>query len=402
MSTTSEKIDKKRLFKLTKTKGYKEAFEMMGYSLDEGFLRMYVGYPFLQKELIEDYVFSMYPLEDVDNLVIGNYSQRLEVYKSVKNLSPIWIHGRPGIGKTHFVKQFCRVEGYHLFEINCSVFRTEQKLNDKVGMAYKGKAIGANILLFFDECDGLTSSGAKYLLKIFGKSTNPIILASNELPYISAEARKKCKVIEFSKPERNHLIALLCLYDELYYEDDEGENYNQKLRLNPSQIAHIAEISPDVRTAKNMLIGGANYNETKKIEIQEAVVALLRETDRQAALKVVEEYLKTDEYPFHVLLVWVAENLYSAFRTEPKKFLYNFELIGNVSSKIYKMDTEILVKALVFGLKTSERAMAIRFPQLYTKKQKIIKKREDTKKDVEVGRPIKPTKPKNKKIKRRK
>lgn len=130
--------------------------------------------------------------------VIGNEDAKKEVVKWLvnwlqgnKEYPGVLLAGPPGIGKTSFVHALANEFHLHVVELNASDVRTAQQIYSKVGSigststldAFTGEEKRQEILLFFDEVDGIDpkadSGGLKAILSIANKREAPIIAAAN-------------------------------------------------------------------------------------------------------------------------------------------------------------------------------------------------------------------------------
>lgn len=130
--------------------------------------------------------------------VIGNEAAKEEVVKWIvnwfagdKKYPGILLAGPPGIGKTSFVYALANEFNLHVIELNASDVRTAQQIYSRVGSiggtstldAFTGGGRGKEILLFFDEVDGIDpkadSGGLKAILNIANRKEVPIIAAAN-------------------------------------------------------------------------------------------------------------------------------------------------------------------------------------------------------------------------------
>lgn len=195
--------------------------------------------------------------------IVGNEEAKLELLKWVvgwqrgvrKDLG-VLLTGPPGVGKTTAVYALANMLGFHVVELNASDYRTAQKIYAKVGYLTQSNTLDSftpggrrlNILLFFDEIDGIDPKadygGLKAVLDIASRREIPVIAAANVPDPVShKELLKNFKVIEFKPLTPRHIILLLKRIVML-----EG------LDISEETVRKIAGISRgDARLAVNLL-----------------------------------------------------------------------------------------------------------------------------------------------------
>jgi replication factor C large subunit len=163
--------------------------------------------------------------------------------------------GPPGIGKTTAVYALANQFNLHVIELNASDYRTAQKIYEKVGYVGRSYTLDTysgrdkkNILLFFDEIDGIDpkadTGGLNAVLDIASRREVPVIAAANVPdPASHKELLKSFRVIQFRPLTPRQIIILLKRIALL-----------EKLSIDEDIFRKIAEICRgDARLAVNML-----------------------------------------------------------------------------------------------------------------------------------------------------
>ena len=126
-------------------------------------------------------------------------------WNSGKQGKPLLLYGQTGSGKTALAHLIARINGWQVFELNASDFRTKEIIERLAGAAALNASFtGKPRLVLLDEIDGLQSSdkgGAAAIVNVLKQSQNPVVLTANEI-----YSEKKlaligavCTVIEFQK-----------------------------------------------------------------------------------------------------------------------------------------------------------------------------------------------------------
>lgn len=137
--------------------------------------------------------------------VAGNENSLYKLKECVLKNKSVLVHGPVGVGKTCSVYALANDLGFEVFEVNASMIRNKNEINEKVGSAvnqaslfYKGR------IILVDELDGISGKedrgGVQALGALLKDSNFPIILVAND-PWSANlySLRSKCEVIEFKR-----------------------------------------------------------------------------------------------------------------------------------------------------------------------------------------------------------
>jgi len=116
---------------------------------------------------------------------VGKIQLWAQKWNSGKRQKPLLLHGGPGNGKTTLAILCAKMNGWALFELNASDFRTKDTIEKFVGAASQGASFsGKPRLVLLDEVDGLQRAdrgGAGAISKILRESKNPVMLTANDI-----------------------------------------------------------------------------------------------------------------------------------------------------------------------------------------------------------------------------
>ncbi len=123
-----------------------------------------------------------------------------------KRQQPIMLFGQTGTGKTCLAHLLAKENGWQLFEINASDFRTKDMVEKLAGAASQNASFsGKPRLVLIDEVDGISGTkergGVAAVAQVVKASQNPVILTANEF-YGSKKLtplRSHVKPLEFKK-----------------------------------------------------------------------------------------------------------------------------------------------------------------------------------------------------------
>ncbi|MBU0662170.1 replication factor C large subunit [Candidatus Micrarchaeota archaeon] len=146
-----------------------------------------------------------------------------------KKQTPLLLFGQTGTGKTTLAYLIAKSQGWDVFELNASDFRSKDIIERIVGAASQsGSFTGRKRLVLLDEVDGLhrvDRGGAAAITKILKETNNPVILTANDV-YADRKllpVRTACTLVEFKKI--NYLsiakrLRELCTAENISFEDE--------------------------------------------------------------------------------------------------------------------------------------------------------------------------------------
>jgi len=123
-----------------------------------------------------------------------------------KQQQPILLFGQTGTGKTCLAHLLARANGWQVFEINASDFRTKDMVERLAGAAAQNASFsGRPRLVLIDEVDGISGTkergGIAAVAQVIKTSQNPVILTANDLygQKKLTSLRSHVKPLEFKK-----------------------------------------------------------------------------------------------------------------------------------------------------------------------------------------------------------
>lgn len=122
-----------------------------------------------------------------------------------KRPKPILLHGQTGTGKTSLAYLTAKLNGWDLFEMNASDFRTKDLVEKLAGSAAQGATFsGALRMVLIDEADGLQGvtdrGGAGAISGVIRSAQNPVMLTADDAYSQKLRAlRSLCTMVEFKK-----------------------------------------------------------------------------------------------------------------------------------------------------------------------------------------------------------
>lgn len=98
----------------------------------------------------------------------GKVKSRLEFYSQGKqskgSIPPLLFNGAKGLGKTEFARQFAKLIGARLLEINCSTIKNDQQFVEQVFIPH---IHDQDVTILFDECHALPRKLTELFLTTF-------------------------------------------------------------------------------------------------------------------------------------------------------------------------------------------------------------------------------------------
>ena len=147
--------------------------------------------------------------------IIGQGEGLRQIISSLKSKErSMLIHGPIGCGKTSAVHAAANDLGYDIIEMNTSDLADKRSIREVIGNASAQRSLfSRSKIIFIDEIDSLGNQNhgsANEISSLIDSSSYPIIMCANK-PFEKsvAQIRKKSKLIQFKKIERNETIILL-------------------------------------------------------------------------------------------------------------------------------------------------------------------------------------------------
>jgi replication factor C large subunit len=242
------------------------------------------------------------------------------------------LHGKPGIGKTSAAFALAHQLGWDVMELNASDQRTAGIIQKVAGSASKMGTFDGTTgrrLVILDEADNLHGNydrgGARAIIDIVKKTSQPIILIANEFYDITPTLRMICKPIQFKALSSTAMVPTL---KNICREED--------IMVGIGVIEKIAEdANGDLRSAINDLQAVAIGNRELEIEdiataprdIRNTVFKVMDTIFKEPDIKSAQEAAwQVDESP-EELIHWIDENLPTAYKKEQDMVDGYFQLV---------------------------------------------------------------------------
>ncbi|MBS7656403.1 replication factor C large subunit [Candidatus Bathyarchaeota archaeon] len=127
----------------------------------------------------------------------------------------LFMYGPPGTGKTVAAEALANDLAMELVQNNASNYRTAEAVQKFAGIASQYTTLfGKKRLILFDELDGIAGTadrgGLREITEVIKITNSPIVLTANNAydPRFST-LREHCQLVEFKKPTRTEIEALL-------------------------------------------------------------------------------------------------------------------------------------------------------------------------------------------------
>ncbi|MCL6500785.1 MAG: replication factor C large subunit [Candidatus Pacearchaeota archaeon] len=154
--------------------------------------------------------------------VVGHLEAKKKIFDFFNNFSKhnqnkkaLMLYGPAGVGKTAIVYALAYDYGYEIIELNASVLRNKQNVQEIVGQALKQKSFfSKGKIILIDEVDGLTSDrdrgGIQELLRLISDTRWPIVLVANDAWQAKLRPlRAKTHLVELKALSKESVFFLL-------------------------------------------------------------------------------------------------------------------------------------------------------------------------------------------------
>lgn len=239
-------------------------------------------------------------------------------WNSGKKGKPLLLYGQTGSGKTALAHLIARINGWQVFELNASDFRTKEIIERLAGAAALNASFtGKPRLVLLDEIDGLQSSdkgGASAIVDVLKHSQNPVILTANEIYSEKklAPIRAACILLEFKKI--NYLsianyLKKICNANALAYDDlalaEIAKNCSGDLRAALLDLQTLS-MSPERITLQE--VSTLSYRER-----QEKIFSVLHKIFTAQNINEARSARFSSEADSEMLQNWIEENIPRAY-----------------------------------------------------------------------------------------
>ncbi|MBI2529940.1 MAG: replication factor C large subunit [Candidatus Diapherotrites archaeon] len=250
--------------------------------------------------------------------IVGTIDKWANGWNSGKQGKPLLLYGQTGSGKTALAHLIARINGWQIFELNASDFRTKEIIERLAGAAALNASFsGKPRLVLLDEIDGLQSSdkgGAAAIVNVLKQSQNPVMLTANEIYSEKklAPIRAVCTPLEFRKI--NYLsianyLKKICNANALAYEDlalaEIAKNCSGDLRSALLDLQTLA-ISSERITLQE--VSTLSYRER-----QEKIFSILAKVFNAQSISEARSARFSSEVDTEMLQNWIEENIPRAY-----------------------------------------------------------------------------------------
>jgi len=250
--------------------------------------------------------------------IVGTIDKWANEWNSGKQGKPLLLYGQTGSGKTALAHLIARINGWQIFELNASDFRTKEIIERLAGAAALNASFtGKPRLVLLDEIDGLQSSdkgGAAAIVNVLKQSQNPVMLTANEIYSEKklAPIRAVCTLLEFKKI--NYLsianyLKKICNANALAYDDlalaEIAKNCSGDLRSALLDLQTLA-ISSERITLQE--VSTLSYRER-----QEKIFSILAKVFNAQSINEARSARFSSEVDSEMLQNWIEENIPRAY-----------------------------------------------------------------------------------------
>jgi len=207
--------------------------------------------------------------------IAGNEDSLYKLRECVLKNKSVLVHGPVGVGKSCSIYALANDLGLEVFEVNASMFRNKNEINEKVGSAAKqGSLFYKGRIILIDELDGISGKedrgGVQALGALLKESNVPMVLIAND-PWSANlySLRSKCEVIEFKKLD--YLIVYkflkdICIKEKIKFSEEDLKSLARRaggdLRAAIIDLQSLVEDSRELKKEELEFLGNRRQKES--------------------------------------------------------------------------------------------------------------------------------------------
>ncbi len=323
--------------------------------------------------------------EFIGNSEIADEAVRwADAWNKGKKQVPLLLWGQTGAGKTCLAILIAKLNGWGLFELNASDFRTKEVIDKLAGAAaFNASFSGKKRLILLDEIDGLQAQdrgGASAILSIMRETQNPIILTANDIYSDKklAPIRVMSKTLEFKKI--NYLSIAKRLREIL---DKEKIEYDEEAvkELAKSSGGDFRSVLLDLQTLSfGGRITAEAVNSLGRRERQEKIFKVLRQIFKGKEFSEIRKARFSSEISNDLLARWIEENIprqykgsdiSSAFDYLSRADIFNGRIMRRQHYGFLRYSSELMTAGVALSRQQEYHDFVMyQFPQLLSKLSK--------------------------------
>ncbi len=252
--------------------------------------------------------YSPKKLEDIagNEEQLSKIKQWIVSWLAGRQMRPLLLWGRPGIGKTSIAYALKEQYDLDLLEMNASELRNRERVERITqGAMLAGGLFGRLRIVLLDDVDILAgkkdSGGSGAIVEFLKNSPCPIILTATDIwDSKLGPIRNECEILEMKK------VSKLAIKNRL-----EKISKEEKLSLSPELIESIAENAEgDLRAALNDLQSSSPTKRDHEKDIFNIVRSIFKSTTYADAKEAVR-----GDIDYDLVKLWIDENIAYEYET---------------------------------------------------------------------------------------